>query len=107
MQDLQKNLQKGHFILPEVITFKNNALRRLKLIQDGPYPGGKEEKLSSDSTNKEETNTDEENENLLDENSRNSSKNNERKRRKVVNSYVTTGTRDWSAMQKRNNFVVY
>lgn len=104
LQDLQKNLQKGHLILPDVITLKNNALRRLKLIQDGPYPGGKEEKLSSDTTNKEETNTDEENENLLGENSRNNSKNNERKRRKVVNSYVTTGTRDWSAI--RNEIIL-
>lgn len=56
LQTLQQNLQKGNLILPDVITLRNNAIRKLRLIVDNPYPGGYEEKMvkSNNSKNIEE-----------------------------------------------------
>ncbi|XP_071053673.1 zinc finger protein 862-like [Onthophagus taurus] len=38
LQTLQKHLQKGDLILPDVITVRNNALRKLLLMVDNPFP---------------------------------------------------------------------
>lgn len=42
---LQKGLQKSHLILPDVMTLRDAATRKLKVIIDGPTPGGEEERI--------------------------------------------------------------
>ena len=81
MKELQKNLQKGRLILPDVLTLKQNALRKLKLMLHGPYPGGQEEKFPLHQKNVQDNTNNEEN---------------DRKRRKISHSLVITGTRSWT-----------
>lgn len=41
---LEKGLQKSDLILPDVVTLRDGALRKLELMKDSPFPGGMEEK---------------------------------------------------------------
>lgn len=44
-QWLQKRLQQGDLILPDVLEARNSAIRQLTLMLSGPSPGGLEEKF--------------------------------------------------------------
>ena len=54
---LQKIFQKSYLILPDVITARDSSVENLKIIDQMPIPGGKEEdhlrKLQEDSANNE------------------------------------------------------
>ena len=54
---LQKIYQKSYLILPDVITARDSSVENLKIMDQMPIPGGKEEdhlsKLQEDSTNNE------------------------------------------------------
>ena len=50
-QTLQKQLQAGDLIMPDVITCRDMALRKLKIMKSGPYPGGIETKFFADPHN--------------------------------------------------------
>jgi len=43
MQTLQQQIQKDNFILPDILTARDSATRKLDLILDGPIPGGIED----------------------------------------------------------------
>ena len=43
---LQKKFQRGDLVLPEVLEARDAALLQLQLMEEGPLPGGQEEKLS-------------------------------------------------------------
>ncbi len=48
-------LQKSHLVLPDVITLRDAAIRKMEIVMHGPMPGGSEEKgllceASKDST---------------------------------------------------------
>lgn len=42
---LQKQLQRGDLILPDVLTCRNQALCKLNLMESKPYPGGYESRF--------------------------------------------------------------
>jgi len=48
--DLKKQLQRDDLILPEIISNRALALRKLDFIFKAPYPGGEEEKLQPQET---------------------------------------------------------
>ena len=50
LQDLQKSFQSANLILPDVLTVRDNALRKLSIIRNGPLPGGHEEKFVSNNS---------------------------------------------------------
>ena len=54
---LQKIFQKSYLILPDVITARDSSVENLKIMDQMPIPGGKEEdhlrKLQEDSANNE------------------------------------------------------
>ena len=87
LQDLQKSFQSANLILPDVLTVRDNALRKLNIIRNGPLPGGHEEKFVS---NNSIDNTDEVssvNDEIVSEG--------QQTRRRVAHRYVTTGRRLW------------
>lgn len=40
VQSLQKQLQKANLLLPDVLTARDSAVRKLELLNDGPIPPG-------------------------------------------------------------------
>jgi len=46
-QIMQQQLQNDNLILPDVLTARDSATRKLDLILDGPIPGGIEDKYLS------------------------------------------------------------
>lgn len=98
LQTVQKNLQSGQLILPDVITVKNNALRKLNLMLNDPFPGGLEEKFIS---RENENNDGAVNSTDSDEDSNEVKKQTRggRQRRKTHHSFVTTGRRSWTAVR--------
>lgn len=89
LQHLQKSFQSTNLILPDVLTVRDNALRKLSIIRNGPLPGGHEEKFVS---NNSTDNTD-------DFSSVNDDNEGEHARRRVAHKYVTTGRRLWPAVR--------
>ena len=79
---LQKIFQKSYLILPDVITARDSSVENLKIMDQMPIPGGKEEdhlrKLQEDSANNEA----------------------EQCRRKTGNHFVTAMRRDNKAVRK-------
>ena len=43
MFDMQKGLQKAHLILPDVLTLRDAAVRKIEMVMNAPMPGGSEE----------------------------------------------------------------
>ena len=49
-RDLQKQLQRDDLILPEIISNRDSALRKLDIICRVPYPGVEEKNLQPQGT---------------------------------------------------------
>ena len=47
-RQLQKQLQRSDLIMPDILTCRDSAIRKLQLMEQGPYPGGFEYKLLQD-----------------------------------------------------------
>jgi hypothetical protein len=82
-QSLQQQLQRATLILPEVLTCKAMAIRKLELIQQQPYPGKQEYKHPRPAPPTEESDA---------------------HPRERFNSFVTTGHRDAEAI--RNEVII-
>ena len=52
-QQLQQKLQRDDLILPDVITCKDIAIRKLNIMKDNPYPGRREASLAEASEENE------------------------------------------------------
>jgi hypothetical protein len=48
-QTMQMQLQRGDLIMPDILTCRDSALRKLAEMEDGPYPGGFENMLCKQS----------------------------------------------------------
>lgn len=52
---LQKGLQKSYLILPDVITLRDAAIRKLDIMAESTIPGGEEEKCLQADKQKDNT----------------------------------------------------
>ena len=94
LQELQKVLQTAALILPDVLTARDSALRKLSLIQSGPLPGGQEERLLNINSSTQM--------NLMDEEKESDQMSELRSGKcNVSNQYVTTGRRQWLAVREK------
>ncbi len=53
-QQLQQQLQRDDLILPDIITCRDIAIRKLNLMKDSPYPGKREANLLENAEELEE-----------------------------------------------------
>lgn len=94
MQFLQQQLQRANLILPDVLTSRDSAIRKLDLILEGPIPGGMEEK-NVESCNVE---VDEDENEIECLNNISIHRNNFNKR--VNNTLVSNNRRSWNAIRQ-------
>lgn len=52
---LQKGMQKSHLILPDVLTLRDSAIRKLDIMADSATPGGEEERWRQTERQKDNT----------------------------------------------------
>lgn len=52
---MQKGLQKAHLILPDVLTLRDAAVRKIEMVMNAPMPGGSEELALKNQTEKNST----------------------------------------------------
>jgi len=93
---LQKILQTTALILPDVLTARDSAMRKLNIIKSGPLLGGQEERLLNMSCSTQMDIRENERDDEADE--RISDTCNDK--RNVPNQYVTTGRRQWLAARE-------
>jgi hypothetical protein len=82
LQELHKLFQTASLILPDVLTVRDSALRKLNIISNAPMPGGQEEKILATFNDNNSEDTEE-----------------LQHRRNTPNQYVTTGRRQWAAVR--------
>lgn len=94
MQFLQQQLQKANLIIPDVLTSRDSALRKLDLILEGPIPGGVEEKNAG--SNNDEIDEDKNEIKCLN----NVSIHRNNFNRRVNNTFVSNNRRSWNAIRQ-------
>lgn len=96
MQTLQQQLQKDNLILPDVLTARDSATRKLDLILDGPIPGGIEDKYLSPC----DIDVDEDTDDIENVNDVPSPRNNNNNNRRIYNTYVNNNRRCWGPVRQ-------
>lgn len=94
MQTLQQQLQKDNLILPDVLTARDSATRKLDLILDGLLPGGIEDRYLS----LYDIDVDEDTDEIDNVNDVPSPRNNNNRR--IYNTFVNNNHRCWGPVRQ-------